>query len=150
MRAWACSEMLIFPESGPWRRSIMEYGHGDLSSPLYPLPGCFYRNWRFKEHFLTFLTYSGSSPCLALLGLILHLEVYWFAEISCLFLVYTLLRRGPYVLSAQLAWRGLTQMNGAIHSLIILGILAFGRGYGSSFKKEERRKKCKTLSAQLS
>lgn len=32
-------------------------------------------------------------------------------------------------------------MNGAIHSLIILGILAFGRGYGSSFKKEERRKK---------
>jgi len=41
-------------------------------------------------------------------------------------------------------------MNDAIHSLIILGILAFGRGCGASFKKEGRRKNCKMLSALLS
>ena len=103
-----------------------------------------------KERFLTFPTYSGPSPHLAVFGLILHLEVYWFAEISCLFVVYTLLRIGTYVLSAHLAWRGLTQTNGAIHSLIILGTLAFGRGCGASFKKEERRENCEMLSTLLS
>lgn len=64
--------------------------------------------------------------------------------------MYTSLRKGPYVLSAPLAQIGLTRMNDAIHSLIILGILAFGRGCGASFKKEGRRKNCKMLSALLS
>lgn len=109
-----------------------------LLSPISPSM-MYLQKLEVKEHLLTFPTYSGSSLPLAVLGLILHLEVYWVAEVSCLSLVYTFLRIGPYVLSAHLAWRGLTQTNGAIHSLIILGIFAFGRGCGASFKKEEEK-----------
>lgn len=126
------------PDCGPWRWSTVLYSIGDLST--LSSSRMYLQELEVKEHFSTSSTWSSSSLHLAVFGLILHLEVYWFAEISHLLLVCTSLRVGPYVLSAYLVWRGLTQRNGAIHSLIIFGILEFGRGCEASLKKKKEEK----------